>query len=1032
VLKSISGLHKVAVVLWVISTCISQWSMAQGKDGALLHAVDNEVIELMDDGDIPGVSLVMVIGDREIIRNYGYADLDRKVPVTPGTLFQLGSCSKAFTALAMLKLVASDSVDLQGSVSRYIPWFHVKYKDSLVDISVQQLLHHTSGIPWQTISTIPPGNDNDMLEKTVRNLVGINLRHQPGKKYEYATINYDVIALIIETVTRRKFEDYIRETVFVPLDLTYTTIGIPSYPAAMATGYKIGFFKPREYLAPTFRGNNAAGYVISNAKDMVKWLKFQMLMTDHSLSTLAAVSHRRDETVALHGMSAYAMGWEVSLNGNQEIFHGGVNPNFTTHVAVRPSAGIGVAVLANSNSTYTPLIANRVMALYTADQEALRRQTDPGDENDSVYSMLSMLVVIYIGIVFCLLGYMTVEVLKGKRLYARKSNLNIWRFAGPIATVLPFLAGLYLVPQAMAGFTWQSIVIWTPSSFVMVTHLILWALLVSYIAHVVAVLFPQNSGFRNVAPKLVLMSILSGVSNLVIIIMIMSALDHDRIVALKYLVFYYVLIISVYLLGRKFVQTSLIRLTSGLVYELRMKLIDNIFMTSYQKFEKIDRGRVYTALNDDVSTIGDSINTFVMLITSIITAIGAFIYLGTIAFWATILTLILVASIATVYYSVSRSTRKYYEQARDARSFFMRLINNMIDGFKEISLRDYKKLTYKADVETSAREYRNKISRADIRFVNAFLVGESLLVLLLGGVSFGIPEIFPDIKFYTVVSFVIVLLYLIGPINGILGAVPAIMRLRVAWSRIQQFIGEIPADRSSEVILAPLYNAVQNMKAVGLKFRYKNVEDGEVFEIGPIDLEVNSGEIVFIIGGNGSGKTTLSKLLTGLYAPDDGMVMINDTVVSGQQLGMFYSAVFSPPHIFEKLYVETSYTPELLDKYLKLLNLSEKVSVSDGRYSTIDLSGGQRKRLALLQCYLEDAPIYLFDEWAADQDPGFRNFFYRTLLPEMRRLGKIVIAITHDDHYFDVADKVFRMKNGKCELCDGNYSFITSSATSVF
>jgi putative pyoverdin transport system ATP-binding/permease protein len=105
-----------------------------------------------------------------------------------------------------------------------------------------------------------------------------------------------------------------------------------------------------------------------------------------------------------------------------------------------------------------------------------------------------------------------------------------------------------------------------------------------------------------------------------------------------------------------------------------------------------------------------------------------------------------------------------------------------------------------------------------------------------------------------------------------------------------------------------------------------------------------------------------------------------------------------------------------IDHYLGLLHLKGKVAIAGDRYSTLELSSGQRKRLALLQCYLEDSPIYLFDEWAADQDPEYRNFFYRTLLPEMKSAGKIIIAITHDDHYFDVADKVLKMKMGKVEL----------------
>jgi ABC-type siderophore export system fused ATPase/permease subunit len=188
------------------------------------------------------------------------------------------------------------------------------------------------------------------------------------------------------------------------------------------------------------------------------------------------------------------------------------------------------------------------------------------------------------------------------------------------------------------------------------------------------------------------------------------------------------------------------------------------------------------------------------------------------------------------------------------------------------------------------------------------------------------------------------------------------------------------------------------------------------FSVGPVNLEFRCGEIAFIIGGNGSGKTTLAKLLTGLYEPDTGRILVNDNVVKGHQLSEYFSVVFSPAFLFKKVYgVNTAGRGQQVLDYLRKLKLNDKVEVENNRYSTIDLSGGQRKRLALFQCYLENRPVYLFDEWAADQDPEYRKFFYRTLLPEMKAMGKIIIAITHDDHYFDVADKIIKMNEGKPE-----------------
>jgi putative ATP-binding cassette transporter len=1000
----------VAVFILMGSLCFSQ----QKPD-----AIDKEVRELMKEGDIPGLSVVLIDGDKQIVKTYGYSDLSGKQPVTEQTLFQLGSCSKAFTSLAVADLQQQGKIVLDAPVSRYIPWLQFYYGDKQVDVTIRQLLHHTSGVPWNTISKIPETNAGDALEQTVRKVAGQKLNHAPGAKFEYATINYDVLALVVQNVSGQSFESYVQKNIIAPLQLSNTSIGNPVNAAVMSKGYKIGFFDEREYNAPVYRGNNAAGYVISNATDIAHWLKFQMGLEYPEMQSLANLTHQRDESVALHGMSSYAQGWDIALDGTGEIYHTGLNPNFTAYIAFRPQSKLGVAILSNSNSSYTVVIGNTLMKRMAG--EKIEKQLDPGDNNDKIYSLLSIIASAYVLVVLAFLGRLIVQVIQGKRTYETLTANKLRKFALSLAAIAPFVYGVYILPQALAGFNWQSIIVWTPGSFSFLIWSLAVAVAVSYVAHFISMCFPEHDKYRRMAPRLVLMSVLSGLSNVIVIVMVTSAIGSDT--SLRYNIFYYALALSVYLLGRRYVQVSLIRLTRGLVYDLRTQLIEKIFSTSYQKFEKIDRGRIYTTLNDDINTVGESTNMFMMLITSIITACGAFLFLSFIAFWATLVTVFLIVSLAAIYSVVAYRTNKYYEQARDERSIFMRLINGMIDGFKELSLHRKTKLEYKDDVATSAGTYRNKLTIADIRFVNAFMVGESLLVVLLGVVAFGMPQLFPDIKFYTLMSFVIILLYLIGPINGILTSAPTLMQFRVALGRIRGFLKEIPANLDLAGSVKPVVNNIESIRMKGVKFQYKSDDDNHVFEVGPINLEARKGEILFIIGGNGSGKTTLSKLLIGLYSPDEGSVLVNNKPVEAAQLSEYFSTVFSPSYLFEKLYnIDAEAKSAEVGKYLKLLDLESKVSIKDNKYSTIELSGGQRKRLALLQCYLEDSPVYLFDEWAADQDPDYRNFFYRTLLPEMKKQGKIVIAITHDDNYFDVADRILKMKQGKIETYSTEYT----------
>lgn len=1008
-------MKKIHIAITALILLLGLVCFSQQKPGALLDGkAEKEILEMMDEGDIPGLSVVMIRGNEQLIKSYGYADLRSRQRVTPRTLFEIGSCSKAFTALAVADLVQQGKIKPDAPVSSYIPWLKFYYDGKLVNVTIKHLMHHTSGIPWNTIANIPQSDAADALERTVRTLADQKLSSLPGSKFEYATINYDVLALAVQNVTGQSFESYVQQNVFNRLQLNSTTMGSPVDASLKAKGYKIGFFNEREYAAPAYRGNNAAGYVITNAQDVAKWLRFQMGLTHPEMQSLAQFTHQRDASVALHGMSSYAAGWEVALDGTGEIYHAGLNPNFTAYMAFRADKKLGIAVIANSNSSHTALIGNVIMKRMAGEKTG--KQFDPGDNNDKTYSLLSFIVSAYILAVLAFMGRLVVQVKNGKRRYEPFTIKKWGKFLLSVAAVLPFVYGVYILPQALAGFNWEAILVWTPSSFSFLIWSLAAAVGISYLAHFVSTCFPEQDKYRRVAPRLILMSVLSGLANVVVIIMVTTAIGSGT--ELKYNIFYYLLALCVYLLGRRYVQISLIRLNRGLVYDLRIQLIEKIFSTSYQKFEKIDRGRIYTTLNDDINTVGESTSTFMMLITSIITACGAFLFLSFIAFWATLLTIFLIVALGTIYGFVAQRTNKYFEQARDERSVLMRLINGMIDGFKELSIHRSTRLAYKADAAASAANYRNKLTIADTRFVNAFLVGESLLVVLLGVVAFGMPELFPEIKFYTLMSFVIILLYLIGPINGILSSGPSLMQFRVALGRIRGFIKEIPANLDMNEPAKPLVANLESIKMKGVKFRYKNDEDSNhYFEVGPIDLEARKGEILFIIGGNGSGKTTLAKLLTGLYSPDEGSILVNNKAVDSSHLSEYYSIVFSPSYLFEKLYnTDTSNKAEAINKYLRVLNLEEKVEIKDNRYSTIDLSGGQRKRLALLQCYLEDSPVYLFDEWAADQDPDYRNFFYRTLLPEMKKQGKIIIAITHDDNYFDVADRILKMKQGKIEI----------------
>lgn len=209
------------------------------------------------------------------------------------------------------------------------------------------------------------------------------------------------------------------------------------------------------------------------------------------------------------------------------------------------------------------------------------------------------------------------------------------------------------------------------------------------------------------------------------------------------------------------------------------------------------------------------------------------------------------------------------------------------------------------------------------------------------------------------------------------------------------------------------------LRLCAIRHTYRVESEENTFHLGPISLEMESGELIFLIGGNGSGKTTLAKLLLGLYTAESGQIEWNGQGVTEESIDDYrqlFSVVFADFFLFDQLLgLESIASDEQAQAYLRKLQLAHKVQTSNGSLSTLDLSTGQRQRLALLTAYLEDRPVYLFDEWAAGQDPQFKELFYRQLLPELRNRGKLVIVISHDDHYYDSADRIVKLDFGQVE-----------------
>jgi putative pyoverdin transport system ATP-binding/permease protein len=462
-------------------------------------------------------------------------------------------------------------------------------------------------------------------------------------------------------------------------------------------------------------------------------------------------------------------------------------------------------------------------------------------------------------------------------------------------------------------------------------------------------------------------------------------------------------------------EVLLNRVGQDTVLDLRMRLSGALLKVPLSHLEELGRARVLTALTDDVPTITNAVSSIPVLCINLATALGGFAYLGWLSWKVLGLVLIfLVAGIATYQVPMLRAVRYMY-QTRKINDELYRHFSTLTDGAKELKLhRDRRDAFLRDEMEATARRFRN----ANVRGLQIFSVaaswGQVLLFVVLGLLLFA----FHGIDARVLTGYSLTLLYLVTPLQTLLNAAPTFGRARVALGHVEALGVELEASAGRE-IPAPRETAPgwERIALAGVTHAYRrDGEDGE-FLLGPIDLELRPRELVFIAGGNGSGKTTLAKLLAGLYAPGAGVLLWNGRPVTDENRDAYrqsFSAVFSDFYLFQSLLGLN--VPDLDVKaagYLDLLQLRHKVQVQQGRLSTLELSQGQRKRLALLTAYLEDRPIYLFDEWAADQDPVFREVFYRQLLPELKRRGKTAVVISHDDRYYDVADRLIKLENGR-------------------
>ncbi len=360
--------------------------------------------------------------------------------------------------------------------------------------------------------------------------------------------------------------------------------------------------------------------------------------------------------------------------------------------------------------------------------------------------------------------------------------------------------------------------------------------------------------------------------------------------------------------------------------------------------------------------------------------------------------------------------------AREARSELFQHFRSLTDGLKELLMHQARRQEFvNQEVRGAAELYRKANIEATRRQALSEVWTQLSFYSLIGFIVFLFPSVVA-VSSEALTGYIVAVLYMMGPIWSVIGSLPTIERGQVALENIERLGVSLdvgPKDAQTIEVARVEAGSLPIVQWNDVVFSYGEEKGVEVpFSLGPISLDLHPGELVFVIGGNGSGKIDIRESpFRTVSAHTEGHVTLAGTMITDANREWYrehFSVVFSDFHLFNKLLGQSdSQTERLAPQYLRLLHMDQKVTVHERSFSTLDLSQGQRKRLALVTAYLEDRPIYVFDEWAADQDPQYKEIFYKTLLPDLRERGKLVIVITHDDRYFHLGNQVIKLEDGK-------------------
>jgi putative ATP-binding cassette transporter len=509
---------------------------------------------------------------------------------------------------------------------------------------------------------------------------------------------------------------------------------------------------------------------------------------------------------------------------------------------------------------------------------------------------------------------------------------------------------------------------------------------------------------------------LSAVCSTLITVIVNTVTEYDPSLGPDYeLLASFVLISAILVFSRGETTRMMNAVGETVVFSIRTQFAHLLRAADYGMIEKLGAERIYGTLARNTPILAESPLILAHGLVATVSFALATLYVAWYSFIAALAVLLLIAVVALAgRYQKKRTENEMRQSQLDDRAFFDSL-NQFLQGYKEVKL-DHRRGADLVEKFVLARAHTARDSRlaAVDTMIKLGAIVFAAFYLLLATVVFITPEYVEDSRDAMKIVYASMFMWLL--VEGVFQVFPTLAKAHSAHAEITAMSNALASGSSEETPPAEPLPALRTLQFEGLEYHYAKAEDGEPFGIGPCSLTLAPGELVFLVGNNGSGKTTLMRVLSGLYVPHRGRILWNGTTVDAKNridYRSHFATVFTDFHLFDRFYGFRELPADTVRQAIADVGLAKKTDYINELFTTLDLSRGQRHRLAVSLSILEDKEVYIYDEIAADQDPGFRAWIYEKFLPQLKGKGKAVLVVSHDDRYFHLADRVLAMEEGK-------------------